>query len=420
MTPGVIERLTRALATLPEDSLAVPAAERLGAVLVLIEPREDGETTIVYTRRRDDMRSHPGQISFPGGRVDDGETVEQAAIREAQEEVALDPTAIEVIGRLPAFFIPPSRFWLQSVIAHWIKPHDLVAAEAEVAAVLHVPLSRLRDPAAWRTVRLSTAGWSWAWDLGDDHLLWGATALVTSFILGLLDPDWSGGAVPADYAHREVQPWVGERRVIDRQLPARLAGVEEQPLDGYLADPSVAPHITPARIEAAARATVAAARELGEGADGPVVVLTGSGGTGAVGRAAAEQLQAAGAQVVLVDVHDVRAGLPERPAVVIDALVGRGLKGPLAGAAMALVHALRLHARPVVSVDLPSGLHPSDGMVGDAVSADVTIAVAGVAPGLLLPGLSPFVGDLYVAPLDEGSFRLVRVVGSGVAPTWRE
>ena len=420
MTPDVIERLTQALGTLPADSLVAPAADRLGAVLVLVEPRADGETTIVYTRRRDDLRSHPGQISFPGGRVDDGETVEQAAIREAHEEVALQPDAIEVIGRLPAFFIPPSRFWLQSVIAHWIRPHELVAAEAEVAAVLHVPMSRLRDPSTWRTVRLSTAGWSWAWDLGDGHLLWGATALVTAFILGLLDPNWSGGAVPADYAHREVQPWVGERRVTERQMPARLDGIDEQSVDAHLADPAGAPVLTPARVDAAARAVADAALQLADGSNGPVVVLAGSGGTGQVGRAAAEHARAAGMDAVVASLDDPDAALSEQPSVVIDALVGTGLRGPLAGAALAMVQALRLHARPVVSVDLPSGLHPADGMVGDAVSADVTVAVGGVQPGLLLPGLSPFVGDLYVADLDEDKPGFVRVVGSSVAPTWRE
>lgn len=419
MTAGVIARLSHALATMPADALATPEADRIGAVLVIVEPGDGDDATLVYTRRRDDMRSHPGQIAFPGGRVDSGETVEQAAVREAHEEVALDPAAVEVIGRLPAFFIPPSRFWLQAVVAHWLRPHDLVPAEAEVAAVLHVPLSRLKEPQTWRTVRLSTAGWSWAWDLGDGHLLWGATALVTGVLLGLLDPDWSGGALPADYSHREVRPWEGERRVVDRRLPARLAGVEERSADGFLADAAVEPEATPARIGAAAKMVAHAAQELASD-DGPIVVLIGSGCTGDIGREAGRHLAAAGRGVVTVDAAGFHGELPENPSVLIDALVGTGLRGALKGDVLDLVYALRLRARPVISVDLPTGLHPVDGLVGEVVSADVTIAIGAIQPGLLLPGLAPFVGDLYVAPLLDGAASLLRVVGATAAPTWRE
>lgn len=417
--PDAIARLDRALAAIPPDTLTAPEADRLGAVLVIVEQRADGETAIVFTRRRDDMRSHPGQISFPGGRVDPGETIEQAAVREAHEEVALDPAAVAIVGRLPAFYIPPSRFWLQAVIAHWTRPHELVPAEAEVAAVLHVGLSRLKDPASWRTVRLSTAGWSWAWDLGDGHLLWGATALVTAVILGLLDPDWSDGRLPEEFAHREVRPWEGERRVVDRRLPARLEGVEQRPADDLLA-PSLTPAATPARVAAAGAAVADAAARLAEGGAGPIVVLAGPGGTGAVGLAAAQRLRDDGRPVVVIDSRDAGGPLPERPSVVVDALVGSGLRGALRGGALDLVHALRLRARPVVSVDLPTGLHPARGMVGETVSADVTVAIGGIRPGLLLPGLAPFVGDLYVAPLRSGDPPLVRVAGSAAAATWRE
>ncbi len=195
------------LAALAPDRVAVPAGGRLAAALVLLSDPGDGDLEIVYTRRRADLRSHPGQISFPGGRVDPGETVEQAALREAAEEVGLRPATAAVLGRLPVGYIPPSRFWLHPVVARWTAPHGLVAAETEVAEVLHVRISALRRRASWHTVRLSTAGWTWAWRLDGDHLLWGATALVTAVLLGVIDPDWSGGAVPRDLAHRELRPW---------------------------------------------------------------------------------------------------------------------------------------------------------------------------------------------------------------------
>ncbi|MDQ3030615.1 MAG: CoA pyrophosphatase, partial [Actinomycetota bacterium] len=153
-----VTALRLALPSLAAGAVAQPAGARVGAVLVLLRDLGDGDAEIVYTRRRDDLRSHPGQISFPGGRVDTGETVEQAAVREAVEEVSLRPESVELLGRLPALYVPPSRFWLQPVVACWRQPHDLVPAEAEVAEVLRVRLSALTDAGSWRAVRLSVSG----------------------------------------------------------------------------------------------------------------------------------------------------------------------------------------------------------------------------------------------------------------------
>lgn len=185
-----------------------PSGGRLGAVLVLIAEVDGDDLALVYTRRRDDLAYHPGQISFPGGRVEPGESVEAAAVREAVEEVRLDPGSATVVGRLPAFYIPPSRFWLQAVVAAWDRPHPLVAAEAEVAEVLCVRWSALVDPGVWRVVWRPSMGWSWAWQLDDEHLLWGATAVVTVELLDIIDPDWRRGTQVSDLARgREVRPW---------------------------------------------------------------------------------------------------------------------------------------------------------------------------------------------------------------------
>ena len=419
MTDPLVARLATALRELPETALASPDVDRLGATLVLIEPTGAGDATIVYTRRRDDLRSHPGQISFPGGRVDPGETVEQAAVREAHEEVALDPAAVELIGRLPPFYIPPSRFWLQAVLAHWVRPHPLTASEAEVAAVLHVPLSRLRDRDSWRCVRLSAAGWTWAWDLGDDHLLWGATAVLTTVLLDLLDPEWNGGASPAEMPDREVRPWEGEGRVVDRRQAARVPGVPEESAEDHEAMVAAPPQVTPERVDRAAAVVATATAAVASGRGGPIIVLAGSGGTGRVGAAAADLLAADGLDVAVARPGDETGDLP-RAAAVVDALVGSGLDGVLRDPALTMIHHLRLRSAPVISVDVPSGLDTIDGLVGDCVSADVTIAIGSTAPGLLLPGLAPFVGDLYLAALEEHHPELVRLVGARAAPTWRE
>lgn len=419
MTSELVSRLSRALHDLPAATLESPEVDRLGATLVLIEPTDRDDATIVYTRRRDDMRSHPGQISFPGGRVDPGETVEQAAVREAHEEVALDPAAVELLGRLPAFYIPPSRFWLQAVLAHWVRPHPLVAAEAEVAAVLHVPLSRLRDPESWRCVRLSASGWSWAWDLEDGHLLWGATAILTEVVLGLLDPEWSNGMRPMDMPDREVRPWEGEHRVVDRRQEARVPGLPEESSEDHATLAPVRTEVTLQRIEPAAEAVVTATTAVAAGRAGPIIVLVGPGGTGRVAEAVARLLSARGHDVAEVHAGEDTADLP-RAAAIVDGLLGTGLKGRLRDPALAMIHHLRLRSAPVISIDLPTGVDPVDGLVGDCVSADVTVAIGTTASGLLLPGLAPFVGDLYLARLEDDHPPLVRLVGARAAPTWRE
>lgn len=192
------------LARVSQAGAPPPGMVRQAAALALLGPAIDGDRTLVYTRRRDDLRSHPGQVSFPGGRIDPGETVEQAALREAAEEVALDPATVTTLGRLPAFYIPPSRFWLTTVVARWDVPHPLTAAEAEVGEVLVVRLSTLLDERRWRGVRLRDRGWSWGWQLDPRHLLWGATGFATTALLDLLAPGWSGGRRPDELPEATV------------------------------------------------------------------------------------------------------------------------------------------------------------------------------------------------------------------------
>jgi NAD(P)H-hydrate repair Nnr-like enzyme with NAD(P)H-hydrate epimerase domain/8-oxo-dGTP pyrophosphatase MutT (NUDIX family) len=385
--------------------------------MMLLSHAADGDLELVLTRRRDDLSNHPGQISFPGGRVDPGETIDAAAVREATEEVALDPRSVELLGRMPAFYIPPSRFWLQAAVARWAAPHPLVAAEAEVAEILHVRTALLRDPDRWRVVRLSTAGATWAWQLDDGHLLWGATAVLTAMLLGIVDPGWHGGAdLERLGADREVRPWEGAEATVPRAGRARVAGVREV----AVSDPLVRAAATDGVVDEqrGAAAVAAAVHGLLHGVHGRrVTVLAGPGATGRVGRAAAALLAAAGAEVTVL--ADPVGSLPPSD-VVVDALVGTGLAGTLRGSVRALALLLREHAVPVCSVDVPSGLDPRDGLVGEAVTADVTVAVGAPAAGLFLPGLGPFVGDLYLATPAGDPEPLVRLVPGADADRWRE
>ncbi len=105
---------------------------------------------LLLTERAHDMRSHPGQVSFPGGSIDDTDaSPEAAALREAEEETGLDPAGVEVFATLPELWLPPSNFAVTAVLGWWQEPSRVdVVDPAEVNAVLRVPIEELLDPTA--------------------------------------------------------------------------------------------------------------------------------------------------------------------------------------------------------------------------------------------------------------------------------
>ncbi len=387
-------------------------AGRVGAVLALLVER-DRDLEFVLTRRREDLPTHPGQVSFPGGRREEWEVTETAALREAAEEVSLRPDTVEIIGQLPAFFIGPSRYWMVPVVGRWLEPHPLRAQESEVAEIVRASVSQLMDRARWRKVRLSVTGWSWAWALDDGHVLWGATGMVVTMLLDVIEPEWRRGLRPADLSDdAEVMPWL-DPRLRGRAMPARLSGTPSR------SRAQVGP---PEPADRARTPVAGAAIERAAGRLDPVprsgVVLVGSGGTGAVGLVAARRLTRVGLRVTAVTATGgVVEGVPSeafggdlpRADLYIDALVGSGLHGGLRGVPLEMLLALRRHPSPILAVDLPSGLHPTEGLIGDLVPATVTVALGGVWPALTAVGLSPFVGDLYL--WEPGSDDVVRLVG---------
>ena len=100
---------------------------RRGAVLMVFAEVPDAEGPVdlahrgelLLTERAHHMRSHPGQVSFPGGSIDAGETPVAAALREAQEEIALDPASVSVFGELPELWLPPSNFAVTPILGYW-------------------------------------------------------------------------------------------------------------------------------------------------------------------------------------------------------------------------------------------------------------------------------------------------------------
>ena len=165
--------------------LPPPSGGRHSAVLVLFGEGATGPDVLLIERART-MRSHAGQPAFPGGALDpedgdpDAEGPVNAALREAEEEVGLERSSVEVLGRLPALFLPPSGFVVHPVIAWWRDPHLVhVVDEAEVAAVARAPIAELVDPANRLQVH-HPSGWIGPAFEVSDLLVWGFTA-------GLLD-----------------------------------------------------------------------------------------------------------------------------------------------------------------------------------------------------------------------------------------
>jgi len=151
---------------------------RRGAVLMLFGEGDHGPD-LLLTERAHHMRSHPGQISFPGGRIEPGETPREAAVREAAEETGLDPSGVEVFAELPELWLPPSNFAVTPLLAWWERESPVWAAQPdEVHEVHRVPIGELVGPDHRIAVR-HPSGWvgpGYLIGADKDLILWGFTA----------------------------------------------------------------------------------------------------------------------------------------------------------------------------------------------------------------------------------------------------
>ncbi len=166
----------------------VPNHATPAAALVLLYPLDDAPH-VLLTVRAGRLAKHAGQVSFPGGLIDDGESVREAALREASEEVGLDDDAVRLVGALSPLYITVSNYAIHPVTGIAERPPALQAAAAEVARLLPVRLADLADPG---NLRLGTR---WRGDLPCDvpyfevgnERVWGATAMVLAELLAVLD-----------------------------------------------------------------------------------------------------------------------------------------------------------------------------------------------------------------------------------------
>lgn len=137
---AALTRLREILAQRPAIEIDAPKQRRACVLIPLI--RTDGGWSILFTKRSENLTAHKGQIAFPGGAVEPGEAFEQAAVREAYEEVGIPPAHVELIGRLDDV-ITGSGFLVAPFAGVIHEPFDVVIQEAEVVEVFQVPVDAL-------------------------------------------------------------------------------------------------------------------------------------------------------------------------------------------------------------------------------------------------------------------------------------
>jgi 8-oxo-dGTP pyrophosphatase MutT (NUDIX family) len=157
---------------------------------------EDGETRVVLTRRSTDLRTHQGQVSFPGGRIDEGEDATAAALREAFEEVGLEPSLVTTVGWLHPLMTMVSSSFILPVLGTLAGRPRLAPNPGEVDRIFDVSLAELADPAIfaeerWRIPGRDIAGSEdnafpvWIFEVAGE-LIWGATARMLYELLRIV------------------------------------------------------------------------------------------------------------------------------------------------------------------------------------------------------------------------------------------
>lgn len=187
------ERLQAALAARPlgADPTAriLPEYVPLGgfrhaSVLVPLHEK-DGEPHVIVTVRPSTMRRHAGQISLPGGALDEGEESLSAALREAHEEIGLDRRQVTLLGRLSEVVVLTSPFRLTPWVASVPYPYPYAAAPGEVEEIVHVPIATLLDERVYGVRRIEAYGMTLDTHTyrAGPHVIWGATARILHELL---------------------------------------------------------------------------------------------------------------------------------------------------------------------------------------------------------------------------------------------
>lgn len=164
---------------------AAPVGAKKSAVLIgLYSNKESEDISVILTLRSNLLRSHKGQISLPGGRVEQNETEEESALREAQEEIGLTRQNVEILGKFSTIYVPPSNSVIVPIVGVInTESLDLIRQPEEVEEIFYVSLNKLNRESVKIGVRDSSTGLKFKapyWDIHPVVPLWGATAMILS------------------------------------------------------------------------------------------------------------------------------------------------------------------------------------------------------------------------------------------------
>ncbi len=205
--PTWLTDLAQALRIARPDQLSwtrLHAADgRPAAVLMLIGDGPDGPDVLLIERAAD-LRSHAGQPAFPGGATDSTDTSPAAtAIREAREEVGLDPGCVRILATGPALYLPPSHFLVTPVLGWWHTPCPVGPVDpSETSAVVRVPVAQLADPANRVRVRHRASGLVGPAFRIQEMFIWGFTGGLIDALLRM--GGWERPWLPAEQVESPV------------------------------------------------------------------------------------------------------------------------------------------------------------------------------------------------------------------------
>lgn len=176
-------------------SFASPPDSRHSAVLALLTQADD-TLSVLLTLRSNDLATHKGQLSFPGGKMEEGESYTEAALRETFEEVGIAPTHVHILGELSELYTPPSNSTIHPVVG-WcgqLPPLSLSAREVQESLLVPVPYLHdenniIEEEWDYRGTRMTVPFWR----VHPTTPLWGATAVMLSELVALYD-EWMLGA----------------------------------------------------------------------------------------------------------------------------------------------------------------------------------------------------------------------------------